>query len=95
MVPVMIMGTLVGGKKYSMVEYGCVGLIAGGVSLFASQASLAQIYPFAYLVDGRFVAFDPMTCILSSAHAPNILLSTCLAVYLPLLKNLLVPRYRA
>ncbi len=54
MVPVMIMGTLIGGKKYSMAEYVCVGLIAGGVSLFASQASLAsQIYPFAHLIDGR------------------------------------------
>ena len=66
MVPVMIMGTLVGGKRYSMVEYVCVGLIAGGVSLFASQARLAsQVYPFAYLVDGRLTnwvdhhLFDP------------------------------------
>lgn len=39
MVPVMIMGTLVGGKRYSTIEYLCVGLIAGGVSLFASQVS--------------------------------------------------------
>jgi len=39
MVPVMIMGTLVGGKRYSTIEYLCVGLIAGGVSLFASQSS--------------------------------------------------------
>lgn len=37
MIPVMVMGTLVGGKRYSVIEYVCVGLIAGGISLFAAQ----------------------------------------------------------
>jgi UAA transporter family len=39
MIPVMIMGTLVGGKRYSVIEYMCAGLIAGGISLFAAQVS--------------------------------------------------------
>lgn len=40
MIPVMIMGTLVGGKRYSVIEYVCSGLIAGGISLFAAQVNL-------------------------------------------------------
>ena len=39
MVPVMIMGTLIGGKFYSSLEYFCAGLIAAGISLFAQQSS--------------------------------------------------------
>jgi len=39
MIPVMVMGTLVGGKRYSLAEYLCAGLIAGGISLFAAQGS--------------------------------------------------------
>lgn len=39
MVPVMIMGTLIGGKYYSSLEYFCAGLIAAGISLFAKQSS--------------------------------------------------------
>ena len=39
MVPVMIMGTLIGGKYYSSLEYLCAGLIAAGISLFAKQSS--------------------------------------------------------
>jgi UAA transporter family len=40
MIPVMVMGTLVGGKRYSMIEYVCAGLIAGGISLFAAQVTV-------------------------------------------------------
>lgn len=40
MIPVMIMGTLVGGKRYSVIEYVCAGLIAGGISLFAAQVNM-------------------------------------------------------
>ena len=40
MIPVMIMGTLVGGKRYSVIEYVCSGLIAGGISLFAAQVDV-------------------------------------------------------
>jgi UAA transporter family len=40
MIPVMIMGTLVGGKRYSVIEYVCSGLIAGGISLFAAQVNV-------------------------------------------------------
>lgn len=39
MVPVMLMGTLIGGKYYSSLEYFCAGLIAAGISLFAKQSS--------------------------------------------------------
>jgi len=39
MVPVMLMGTLIGGKHYSSLEYLCAGLIAAGISLFAKQSS--------------------------------------------------------
>ena len=39
MIPVMVVGTIVGGKRYSVVEYLCAGLIAGGISLFAAQGS--------------------------------------------------------
>lgn len=33
------MGTLIGGKYYSSLEYLCAGLIAAGISLFAKQSS--------------------------------------------------------
>jgi hypothetical protein len=39
MVPVMLMGTLVGGKVYSVLEYACALMIGGGVSLFAARNS--------------------------------------------------------
>ena len=39
MIPVMLMGTLIGGKRYSVLEYACASLIAGGISLFASHNS--------------------------------------------------------
>jgi len=39
MIPVMVMGTLIGGKLYTSLEYGCAVLIAAGISLFAKQSS--------------------------------------------------------
>ncbi|BDA40637.1 Solute carrier family 35 member B1 [Coccomyxa sp. Obi] len=39
MIPVMLMGTLIGGKFYSTLEYGCAVMIAAGISLFARQSS--------------------------------------------------------
>ena len=39
MIPVMLMGTLIGGKLYTSLEYGCALLIAAGISLFAKQSS--------------------------------------------------------
>lgn len=39
MLPVMLMGTLIGGKRYSLLEYTCAMLIAAGISLFAAQSS--------------------------------------------------------
>jgi drug/metabolite transporter (DMT)-like permease len=39
MVPVMVMGTFIGGKQYSSLEYLCAALIAAGISLFANQSS--------------------------------------------------------
>jgi UDP-galactose transporter B1 len=39
MIPVMLMGTVLSGKRYSLFEYGCAGAIAGGVALFAGVGS--------------------------------------------------------
>jgi hypothetical protein len=39
MIPVMLMGTLIGGKFYSALEYACALMIAAGISLFARQSS--------------------------------------------------------
>lgn len=39
MIPVMLMGTLIGGKRYSGLEYMCAMLIAAGISLFAHSSS--------------------------------------------------------
>ena len=39
MIPVMLMGTVLSGKRYSLFEYGCAGAIAGGVALFAGAGS--------------------------------------------------------
>ena len=39
MIPVMLMGTLIGGKFYSSLEYGCAIMIAAGISVFAQQSS--------------------------------------------------------
>ena len=38
-IPVMIMGTLIGGKVYSAMEYLSTLLIAAGISLFAYKGS--------------------------------------------------------
>jgi len=35
MIPVMLMGTVLSGKRYSVFEYSCAAAIAGGVALFA------------------------------------------------------------
>mmetsp|Transcript_101 Transcript_101/g.175 ORF Transcript_101/g.175 Transcript_101/m.175 type:complete len:324 (-) Transcript_101:552-1523(-) len=39
MVPVMVMGTVLYGKRYSMVEYICMSLIGVGVALFGRKSS--------------------------------------------------------
>ena len=39
----MLMGTLIGGKRYSVLEYACAMLIAAGISLFAAQKSSAKM----------------------------------------------------
>lgn len=39
MVPVMLMGTLIGGIHYSSLEYACALLLAAGISLFAHSAA--------------------------------------------------------
>lgn len=41
MIPVMVMGTLVGGIHYSSLEYVCALMLAAGISLFAHQSSSA------------------------------------------------------
>lgn len=39
MVPVMLMGTLLHGKRYSALEYACMSCIGVGISLFARKSS--------------------------------------------------------
>ena len=39
MIPVMLMGTVLSGKRYSLFEYCCAAAIAGGVALFAGAGS--------------------------------------------------------
>lgn len=39
MIPVMVMGTIIGGKRYGSMEYFCAALIAAGISLFAQKGS--------------------------------------------------------
>ena len=39
MVPVMVVGTLLHGKRYSPLEYLCMMLVGVGVALFGSQTS--------------------------------------------------------
>lgn len=41
MVPVMLVGTLLHGRRYSALEYACMAAIGGGVSLFARRSSSA------------------------------------------------------
>eukprot|EP00239_Pterosperma_sp_CCMP1384_P011453 CAMPEP_0197861196 /NCGR_PEP_ID=MMETSP1438-20131217/37087_1 /TAXON_ID=1461541 /ORGANISM="Pterosperma sp., Strain CCMP1384" /LENGTH=323 /DNA_ID=CAMNT_0043478293 /DNA_START=87 /DNA_END=1058 /DNA_ORIENTATION=+ len=47
MIPVMIVGTIIGGKRYSLVEYMCVSMIVAGISIFAlfksSAAALSKL----------------------------------------------------
>ena len=53
MLPVMVVGTLLGGKAYSAFDYGCAAAVAAGVGLFASasapKARLALTAPNALL----------------------------------------------
>eukprot|EP00887_Chlorella_sp_A99_P002743 scaffold6.g2743.t1 len=39
MIPVMLLGTLLHGKRYSLLEYACCFAISGGVGLFALRSS--------------------------------------------------------
>jgi solute carrier family 35 (UDP-galactose transporter), member B1 len=39
MLPVMLMGALLHGKRYSALDYTCCGLISAGVALFATRSS--------------------------------------------------------
>ena len=68
MIPVMLMGTILGGKVYSSLEYVCALLIAAGISLFAKQ-SAAEVTkklaspnaPLGYLLCFLNLAFDGYT----------------------------------
>ncbi len=42
MIPVMIMGTILGGKRYGSLEYLCAGLIAMGISLLQNSHPVLQ-----------------------------------------------------
>lgn len=66
MIPVMVMGTLVGGKRYSVVEYLCAGLIAGGISLFAAQVSTSALSTSASCSNlvMKMARFDSLQCLL-------------------------------
>ena len=68
MLPVMIMGTLVGGKRYSSVEYTCALILAAGISLFAQKSSSKvdmKLYtpnaPLGYLLCLANLIFDGYT----------------------------------
>lgn len=69
MVPVMIMGTLIGGKRYSAAEYVSAGMIAAGVSVFAlaksSKAALSKLQSpnamLGYTLCALNLAFDGYT----------------------------------
>ena len=68
MIPVMLMGTLIGGKFYSTLEYGCALLIAAGISLFAKQSSskvtaklVAPNAPLGYALCAANLLFDGYT----------------------------------
>lgn len=39
MIPVMVMGFLLHGKRYPLIEYLCCFMVTGGVSIFASKSS--------------------------------------------------------
>ena len=68
MLPVMIMGTLVGGKRYSSIEYTCALTLAAGISLFAQKSSSKvemKLYtpnaPLGYLLCLANLIFDGYT----------------------------------
>jgi UDP-galactose transporter B1 len=68
MIPVMIMGTIIGGKFYTPLEYGCAMLIAAGISLFAKQSSakvtsklVAPNAPLGYMLCFFNLMFDGYT----------------------------------
>ena len=47
MIPVMVLGTLLHGKRYPLLEYACCLAITGGVSLFAARSSAAAAHRLA------------------------------------------------
>ncbi|KAM1026815.1 hypothetical protein ACFX2A_040656 [Malus domestica] len=69
MIPVMLMGTLVYGKRYSFPEYVCTLLVAGGVSIFAllktSSKTISKLAhpnaPLGYGLCFLNLAFDGFT----------------------------------
>ncbi|XP_048441067.1 UDP-galactose/UDP-glucose transporter 3-like [Pyrus x bretschneideri] len=69
MIPVMLMGTLVYGKRYSFPEYVCTLLVAGGVSVFAllktSSKTISKLAhpnaPLGYGLCFLNLAFDGFT----------------------------------
>ena len=68
MIPVMLMGALIGGKAYSALEYTCAVLIAAGISLFARQSSsrvtaklAAPNAPLGYALCAANLLFDGYT----------------------------------
>lgn len=77
MVPVMIMGTLIGGKVYGFLDYGCATLIAAGISLFANQSSTKVIKkleapnaPLGYFLCFLNLFFDGYTNAKQVHHSP-------------------------
>lgn len=68
MVPVMLMSTLVYGKRYSALEYVCMSLVGVGVSLFAQRSSTAVTSklaepnaPLGYFLCAANLVFDGYT----------------------------------
>jgi UDP-galactose transporter B1 len=69
MIPVMLMGTLVYGIRYTFPEYMCTFLVAGGVSIFAllktSSKTISKLAhpnaPLGYALCSLNLAFDGFT----------------------------------
>uniref|UniRef100_A0A7S3QPA7 Uncharacterized protein n=1 Tax=Dunaliella tertiolecta TaxID=3047 RepID=A0A7S3QPA7_DUNTE len=68
MVPVMLMGTILHGRRYSPLEYFCMSLIGVGVALFGQKSSSSVASKLAnpntglgYLLCGLNLAFDGYT----------------------------------
>jgi UDP-galactose transporter B1 len=71
MVPVMLMGTLLHGKRYSGLEYACMSMIGAGISLFARKSS------------SKVQLVECVLCASTLSHAPDPGLAALLTTFSP------------